>query len=136
MERFWIYMLECENGAYYVGYSTNLTRRLRQHIDGTAGVRYTRSFKPVRVSQCWRLFGSVGAALKVERLIKKAGRGTKERFVREPAALREYAAGRLDDEMEIYTFDPRKVEAAARALDEKEVRDARDPFARLRRRDH
>ena len=25
---FWIYMLECENGAYYVGYTTNLTRRL------------------------------------------------------------------------------------------------------------
>lgn len=135
MSRFWIYMLECENGAYYVGYTKNLTRRFRQHIDGTAGVRYTRSFKPRRISQCWRLFGTIGSALKVERIVKKAGRSVKAQLVREPSRLRAYAATRLDPTPRIFTFDASKVEKAARALEPDEVRTALDPFATAPRKD-
>lgn len=128
-------MLECENGAYYVGYTKNLARRFRQHIDGTANVRYTRSFRPLCISQCWRLFGPVGTALKIEKLIKKAGRPAKRRFVSEPSRLKAYAAKRLDLDPAVFTFDPSKVEKAARELEPDAVRTAPDPFARAARRD-
>lgn len=129
MGRFWIYMLECDNGAYYVGYTKNLVRRFRQHIDGTANVRYTRSFKPLRISQCWRLDGPVGSALKVEKLVKKAGHSLKLQLVREPSRLQNYAAARLESAPDISTFDAARVEEAARALAPEEVRTAPDPFA-------
>jgi putative endonuclease len=82
---FWIYMLECDNGSYYTGYTRNIARRFRQHVDGKAGVRYTRSHPPVRIAQCWRLFGSVGTALKIESLIKQKPRPVKDRLVANPS---------------------------------------------------
>jgi len=128
-------MLECDNGAFYTGYSTNLVRRFRQHVDGTANVRYTRSNRPLRLSQCWRLYDTVGSALKIERLIKLAGRPAKERLVREPTFLRSMAAARLDRDLDLFTFDPQTVEAASRALEPDKVRTTDDPFAASGRRD-
>jgi putative endonuclease len=136
MTCFWVYMIECSNGALYVGYSTNLVRRFREHLDGTVGARYTRSFKPVRLSQCWRVYGDVGAALKIERLIKKAGRKAKERFVHDPIALKARVHAALDCDAQVFTFDPAAVERAARALAADRVATAPDPFAGVRPGDH
>ena len=46
---FWLYMLECENGSFYTGYTKNLAIRYYQHINGKQSARYTRSFKPVKI---------------------------------------------------------------------------------------
>jgi len=42
------YILECSDGTYYTGWTTNPERRLRQHNHGS-GARYTRSRRPVRL---------------------------------------------------------------------------------------
>jgi putative endonuclease len=126
---FWIYMIECDNGALYTGYTNNLARRYRQHLDGTANVRYTRSYKPVRLAQCWRLFDTVGTALKVESLIKRAGIAVKRRLLDDPGALPAIVAARLDRDVTIAPFDAAEVEKAARGLAPGEVKDAADPFA-------
>lgn len=122
-------MLECENGSYYTGYSTNLARRFRQHVDGTANVKYTRTHKPVRIAQCWRLYDTVGTALKVERMIKTIGRPAKDRLVGEPAAIKKLVAARLGADIEIFTFNPVAVEKAARALAADDIKTADDPMA-------
>ena len=122
-------MLECENGSFYTGYTKNLTRRFRQHLDGTANVKYTRSHKPIRIAQCWRLYESVGCALKVEKLIKTAGRPVKEWLVREPDELRQMASVRMDTDIPIFTNNPGEIENAARELANDEVKTAPDPFA-------
>lgn len=132
---FWIYILECSNGSYYTGYTNNLARRYRQHVDGTANVKYTRSYKPVRLAQCWRLYSSVGYALKVERLIKSLGRAAKGRLVREPDDLKTRVARRLELDLEIVTFEPRAVERAAHRLSPDDIRAGVDPFASTPRRD-
>jgi putative endonuclease len=126
---FWIYMLECENGSYYTGYSTNLARRFRQHVEGTANVKYTRTHKPVRIAQCWRLYDTVGMALKVEKIIKGIGRPAKDRLVGEPDAIKKLVSARLGDGVEIFTFDPAKAEQAAREIPPENIKTARDPLA-------
>ena len=45
---FYCYILECADGTYYTGWSTDPERRLRQHNAGR-GARYTRSRRPVRL---------------------------------------------------------------------------------------
>ena len=40
------YILECNDGSYYVGSTKDIQRRLRQHQTGK-GSRYTRSHVPV-----------------------------------------------------------------------------------------
>lgn len=42
------YILECNDGSYYVGSTKNLQRRLRQHQRGK-GAKYTRSHAPVKL---------------------------------------------------------------------------------------
>lgn len=43
-----VYMIECEDGSFYTGYTTDLVRRFKAHLSGR-GAKYTRSHKPVRV---------------------------------------------------------------------------------------
>ncbi|MBN2386596.1 MAG: GIY-YIG nuclease family protein [Anaerolineales bacterium] len=42
------YILECADGTYYTGWTTDPERRLRQHNTGR-GARYTRTRRPVRL---------------------------------------------------------------------------------------
>jgi putative endonuclease len=126
---FWIYILECDDGSYYTGYTVNLARRYRQHVEGKAGVRYTRSHRPVRIAQCWRLFGDVGTALKVESLIKRRNRPTKDRLVENPENLKLFASGNLSRRLRIYTADPADVQNRSMAMTPDDVKNGFDPFA-------
>jgi putative endonuclease len=45
---FFCYMLECADGTYYTGWTTDPARRERQHNRGT-GARYTRTRSPVHL---------------------------------------------------------------------------------------
>lgn len=44
---FYTYILSLSNGKYYIGYSTNLRQRLREHEKGR--VRATSKFLPVKL---------------------------------------------------------------------------------------
>ena len=65
---FYCYILECCDGTYYTGWSTDPERRLIQHNRGI-GARYTRSRRPVRLGYVEKL-PDKAAALKRERAIK------------------------------------------------------------------
>ena len=62
-------MIECSNGAYYTGYTKDILKRYREHQRGSANCRYTRVWPPVRIAQCWRLYDTVGSALKVSTIV-------------------------------------------------------------------
>jgi putative endonuclease len=79
-----IYMLECSNGAYYTGYTTDLLRRYQEHCEGTAKCKYTRSFPPVRIAASWDIEAELGVVLRLERLIKKMTPRAKRGLVLEP----------------------------------------------------
>jgi len=126
---FWIYILECDDGSYYTGYSNNLARRYRLHVEGKAGVRYTRSRRPVRIAQCWRLFDTVGTALKVEHLVKKRPRAAKTRLVTNPGELKALASDKLSRTVRIFTADPAAVQTESMAMTPEELRNGHNPFA-------
>ena len=42
------YMIECEDGSLYTGWTNNLEKRFAMHVAGK-GAKYTRSHKPVRI---------------------------------------------------------------------------------------
>ncbi|MDP1596076.1 MAG: GIY-YIG nuclease family protein [Methylotenera sp.] len=43
-----LYLLECNNGAYYAGITNNLEARFAAHMSGK-GARYTRANPPVKI---------------------------------------------------------------------------------------
>jgi putative endonuclease len=76
---FYCYILECCDGTYYTGWSTDPERRLIQHNRGT-GARYTRSRRPVRLVYVEKL-PDKAAALKRERAIKALPRLEKKKLI-------------------------------------------------------
>jgi putative endonuclease len=76
---FFCYILECSDGTYYTGWSTDPERRLKRHNHGT-GARYTRSRRPVRLVYVEELTSKV-AALKRERAIKALPRQKKQELI-------------------------------------------------------
>ena len=74
------YILECADGSYYTGWSTDPQRRLQEHNAGR-GSRYTRSHRPLRLVYVEEL-PDRSAAMKREAAIKALPRGKKEALVR------------------------------------------------------
>jgi putative endonuclease len=51
-EEVWsVYILECSDGSFYVGVSTDVEQRFIMHAT-SRGAQFTKTFSPVRV--CWR----------------------------------------------------------------------------------
>ncbi len=65
---YFCYIVECVDGTYYTGWSTDPERRVRVHNAGR-GARYTGMRRPVKLVYVEPV-ESVSAALKRERAIK------------------------------------------------------------------
>ena len=76
---FYTYLLECSDGTYYCGWTTDPARRLAEHNNGT-GSRYTRSRRPVRLVYLKSLL-SRNEAMRREAEIKKLTRQQKEKLI-------------------------------------------------------
>lgn len=78
MERaFYTYMLECEDGSLYTGWSTDPERRFAMHQAGR-GARYTRARKPIRLLKTWQ-FDCKSDAMRFEASLKRLSRQEKLR---------------------------------------------------------
>lgn len=65
---YYVYLLLCEDGSYYTGYTNNVASRLEIHKKG-CGARYTRMRRPKRVVYVEE-FRTRGAATRREHQIK------------------------------------------------------------------
>jgi len=75
----YVYVLHCDDGTYYTGYTTDVERRVAEHEAGE-GAKYTRGRTPVEVVHVER-FDSRSGALSREHEIKSLSRTEKERLV-------------------------------------------------------
>lgn len=75
----YVYMVECTDGSFYTGWTTDIPNRLAAHNDGT-GARYTRGRGPVRLAYMEEA-ADKQAAQKREWEIKKLTRLQKEQLV-------------------------------------------------------
>ncbi len=66
---FYVYILQCEHGFLYTGYTTSLYRRLCEHFSGR-GCRFTSFNKPLRLLY-FEIHSSKKSAIKRECKIKK-----------------------------------------------------------------
>ena len=46
---FYTYVLLCDNGSYYKGFTNNLDCRYQQHLDGK-GAKHTAKHKPIKIA--------------------------------------------------------------------------------------
>lgn len=85
---YYLYILECSNGAYYTGYTTDLKRRYAEHKAGSAKCKYTRSFPPKRLAASWELNVDVSTVLRLEAAVKQLSKSEKTALIEQPQILR------------------------------------------------
>lgn len=79
MKSYFVYIVNCSDGSYYTGYTSDLERRVNEHnfkkYDG-----YTSSRLPVKLV-FQQEFSDVGDALRAEKQIKGWSRKKKEALI-------------------------------------------------------
>ncbi|MDD2620927.1 MAG: GIY-YIG nuclease family protein [Syntrophomonadaceae bacterium] len=83
-----VYILQCSDGSYYTGYTTDIKRRLQEHNEGL-GSKYTRGRRPVKCVYHEEM-ASKSDALKRELNIKKLNRSQKERLIQANPGKHDY----------------------------------------------
>lgn len=76
---YYVYILLCEDGSYYTGYTKDIANRVAQHVNGS-GARYTKMHKPKEVVFTEE-FDSRGQAMKREKAIKKLSHQQKANLI-------------------------------------------------------
>ena len=74
-----VYILECADGTFYTGWTTDLERRVTQHNTGR-GASYTRSHRPVKLVY-WEEHPDRGSAQRRELALKRLPRARKVALV-------------------------------------------------------
>jgi putative endonuclease len=76
---FYCYILECSDGTFYTGWTTDPHRREKQHNAGR-GARYTRTRRPVKMVYIEEQTDRT-TAMKRERAIKNMRRAQKQKLI-------------------------------------------------------
>ncbi|GAA0669731.1 GIY-YIG nuclease family protein [Natronoarchaeum mannanilyticum] len=79
MSDHYVYVLECADGTFYTGYTTDVERRVAEH-DAGEGAKYTRGRTPVELVYREQ-FDSQSAAMSREHELKQLSRDQKEQLV-------------------------------------------------------
>lgn len=75
------YVLKCDDGSLYTGWTNNLEKRIRDHNDGR-GAKYTRARRPVELIY-FETFETKQEAMRREYEIKHMNRKDKLRLIME-----------------------------------------------------
>ncbi|MDO9546239.1 MAG: galactokinase [Pelolinea sp.] len=76
---FYCYILECQDGSFYTGWTIDLVKRLQAHNSGR-GARYTRSHLPVSLVYYEELDNRADA-MRRERELKKKNHNSKQKLI-------------------------------------------------------
>lgn len=76
-----LYLLECNNGAYYAGISNDVEARFATHVSGK-GARYTRANPPIKILAT-KTYADRSAASVAEAQLKSLPRNKKLQYFNE-----------------------------------------------------
>jgi putative endonuclease len=76
---YYVYILLCRGGSYYIGSTNNIDKRFKDHLAGR-GARYTKSHKPEKIIYREK-FSTKSEALKREAELKKWSKTKKEALI-------------------------------------------------------
>ena len=78
--KWFLYVLNCSDGTYYTGITTDVIRRLHEHNFTKKGAKYTRSRRPSKVVFCHE-YESRSASAKAEYRFRRLSRQEKEKII-------------------------------------------------------
>ncbi|MDH5444990.1 MAG: GIY-YIG nuclease family protein [Gammaproteobacteria bacterium] len=89
MSQWTVYMLECNDGSYYTGITTDTVRRLDEHNNNNLGAKYTRARRPVKLVYEMACENRSDAS-KLEYKIRKLDRNSKLKLMKGIITIQQY----------------------------------------------
>ena len=80
--KWFLYILQCADGTYYTGVTTDMNRRLNEHNTSKRGAKYTKTRRPVKVVYLSG-YNDRSSAQKAEYKFKQLTRKQKESIINE-----------------------------------------------------
>ncbi|WP_449538314.1 GIY-YIG nuclease family protein [Ferdinandcohnia sp. Marseille-Q9671] len=93
----YFYVLECKDGSYYAGYTTDIVQRLKKHNEGK-GAKYTRGRGPLHLVLSQE-FETKEEAMRAEYRFKQLKRPEKERLLTMESEEQYVAAKKLSTKL-------------------------------------
>lgn len=88
---YYVYMVSCEGGSVYTGITTDVARRMAEHLSrSTLAARYTRTHHVLGIVGLWRCVGR-SAASALEYRIHHLSRARKDVLLAQPERVGELA---------------------------------------------
>ena len=78
--KWFLYVLQCSDGSYYTGVTTDLNRRIEEHNTSKRGAKYTKTRRPVRMVYSLE-YEDRSSAQKFEYKFKQLTRKQKEEVI-------------------------------------------------------
>ena len=83
---YYVYVIRTNKGTLYTGITTDIERRMAEHISHKKGAKYTQKYKIVKIELILEANGRSEAS-KIEWYIKKFSKKEKEIFMKTPSIL-------------------------------------------------
>ncbi|MDR6300827.1 GIY-YIG nuclease family protein [Mesonia maritima] len=80
MKLYFVYILECADGTFYTGVTSNLTKRLSEHCSGEHINSYTYKRRPINLV-FYTNFTEINYAIAFEKKIKKWSKVKKQALI-------------------------------------------------------
>ncbi|WP_050635246.1 GIY-YIG nuclease family protein [Candidatus Stoquefichus sp. SB1] len=105
---YYVYMIRCSDESLYTGITTNLKRRLQEHLNQSPkAAKYTRSH-PIKQLEAFWVCNNRKQASQLEYWLKKLSKKQKEMIIENNINLKKYLNKQLRIEdycRDIYAFD-------------------------------
>lgn len=80
MSYYCVYIAECSDGTYYIGYTKNIERRIKEHNTSKKGAKYTSGRRPI-ILKYYETYKTISEALKREYQLKNLSRNEKQTLI-------------------------------------------------------
>lgn len=92
---YYTYMIRCEDNSLYTGMTSNLEKRINEHISKSkCGAKYTKSHGAVKLEIAWKC-KEKSLACKLEYQLKQLNKKQKEKIV-SGERISTYLSGKVD----------------------------------------
>ncbi|MGH7660318.1 MAG: GIY-YIG nuclease family protein [Vulcanimicrobiaceae bacterium] len=104
MKTYWVYMLQCFDGSFYVGVTSDLERRYNEHCLGIIEGCYTHTRLPLQLVYAGE-FSSIRDAIDFEKKMKRWTHRKKRVFAQKKwNELKDFSVGRERPERLLKTY--------------------------------
>lgn len=95
-KNYYTYILRCEDNSLYTGMTTDLDRRVKEHLErGKQCAKYTMSHPAKNLEAAWETSCKINAA-KLEYYIKTLTKAQKEELIKNNRKLGEFFTEKID----------------------------------------